>query len=147
MKYTLRIVEGREEEIIVYAHAESELTDRIKRLILESDRDECRIIGYTDEDIMEIAPSDVHCFFIEDKKLYASLDGKNVLVKKRLYEIEEMLGDNFIKINQSSLANPKKIERFSVSLGATLNVHFKNGRRDYVSRRQVKHVKERMGIK
>ena len=99
-----------------------------------------------DDNKIEIRPEDVYCFFIEGKKLFASLKRGDALIKKRLYEIEEMLGGDFIKINQSTVANMKLIDRFSVSIGATLTVHFKNGRRDYVSRRQMKAVKERLGI-
>ena len=69
------------------------------------------------------------------------------MIKMRLYEIEEKLGDDFVKINQSTVVNVKMIEKFSVSFGASLTVHLKTGRRDYVSRRQLKAVKERMGIK
>ena len=147
MKYTLYIDEGRDEEIIVYAHSENELTKRIEALINEQKLDTHPIIGYIGNDIIEISPEDVYCFYIEDKKLYASLDSGRALIRLRLYEIEEMLGDGFIKINQSSIANIGKIERFTVSIGAALTVHFKNGHRDYVSRRQVKAVKERLGIK
>ena len=147
MKYTLYIDKERDEEIIIYAHSENELTDAIKELISGQNLDTHPIIGYVGEDIIEIRPKDVHCFYIEDKRLYASLDGRNALIKMRLYEIEKMLGDSFIKINQSSIANIEKIERFSVSIGAALTVHFKNGQRDYVSRRPLRSVTERMGIK
>lgn len=147
MKYTLHIEEERDEEIIVYAHSKNELVKKLEALINEENLNTSPIIGYIGDDIVEVIPDEVHCFFIEDKRLYASLERHNVLIKRRLYEIEEMLGDDFIKINQSSLANLKHIERFSVSIGATLTVHFKNGHRDYVSRRQLKAVKERLGIK
>ena len=147
MKYTLYIDEGRDEEIIVYAHSENELTKRIEALINEQKLDTHPIIGYVGDDIIEIKPKDVYCFYIENKRLYASLDGYSALIKMRLYEIEKMLGDSFIKINQSSIANINKIDRFSVSMGAALTVHFKNGYRDYVSRRQLRAVKERLGIK
>jgi DNA-binding LytR/AlgR family response regulator len=147
MKYTLYIDEEREEEIIVYARSRNALTESIERLINEEKLNTSPIIGYIGDDIIEIDPSDVHCFFIEDKKLYASLKNSTVLIKRRLYEIEGEIGRDFIKINQSTLANVKHIERFSVSIGASLTVHFKNGRRDYVSRRQLKAVKERLGIK
>ena len=39
------------------------------------------------------------------------------------------------------------IDRFNASIGETLLVIFKSGYKDYVSRRQIKNVKERMGIK
>ena len=147
MKYTLHIDEGREEEIIIYAHSKTKLIESLERLINEEKLDTPPIIGYIGESIIEISPRDVHCFFIEGKRLYASLDRDNALIKRRLYEIENILDNDFIKINQSTIANVKKIERFSVSIGAALTVHFKNGKRDYVSRRQLKAVKERLGIK
>ena len=147
MKYTLFIDEGHDEEVIVYAHSKNELVERLEALINGQKLNTSPIIGYVGEDIVEVKPKDVHCFFIEDKRLYASTAGGKVLIKRRLYEIERELGEDFIRINQSSIANIKQIDRFSVSFGAALTVHFKNGYRDFVSRRQVKAVKERLGIK
>ena len=68
MKYTLYIDEGRDEEIIVYAHSENELTKRIEALINEQKLDTHPIIGYVGDDIIEIKPKDVYCFYIEDKR-------------------------------------------------------------------------------
>jgi DNA-binding LytR/AlgR family response regulator len=64
-----------------------------------------------------------------------------------MYTVEEQLGGRFVKINQSCTVNVDKIERFDVSIGGALRVTLKNGFRDHVSRRQLKAVKERMGIK
>lgn len=146
MKYTLHITDDRDEEIIIYARQKSALIDKIEKLVYVEGCGTTPLIGYLNNDIIEIKTENVFCFFIEDKKLYASLKNGDALIKKRLYEIEEILGDDFVKINQSTLANMKLIERFSVSIGAALTVHFKNGRKDYVSRRQMKLVKERLGI-
>lgn len=146
MKYTLHITDDRDEEIIIYAQQRSALIDKIEKLVYDEGCRKTPLIGYLNNDIIEINTEDVFCFFIEDKKLYASLKNGDALIKKRLYEIEEILSEDFVKINQSTLANMKLIDRFSVSIGATLTVHFKNGRKDYVSRRQMKHVKERLGI-
>jgi len=146
MKYTLHIDKEREEEIIIHAHQKSPLINEIERLISAEKVSTPPIVGYIGSDIIEIDPREVYCFFIEGKKLFASLKNGDALIKKRLYEIENRLGVDFIKINQSTVANMKLIDRFSVSIGASLTVHFKNGRKDYVSRRQMKAVKERLGI-
>ena len=103
MKYTLHISEEREEEIIVYAHSKTRLIEALESLINEEKLNTTPIIGYVGDDIIEIKPSEVHCFFIEDKKLYASLEKCNALIKSRLYEIEERLGGDFIKINVRKL--------------------------------------------
>ena len=146
MKYTLHITDEKSEEIIIYAKERSKLIDEIERLISAEKCNTPPLIGYINNDIIEINPEEVFCFYIEDKKLFASLKRGNALIKRRLYEVEEMLGDDFVKINQSTIANMKLIDHFSVSIGASLTVHFKNGRRDYVSRRQMKIIRERLGI-
>jgi len=71
---------------------------------------------------------------------------KTFRLNHRLYQLEERLGTRFLKINQSCLANIQQIQRFDASLAGALLVIFKNGYRDYVSRRQLKTVKERMGF-
>ncbi|MBQ7343432.1 MAG: LytTR family transcriptional regulator [Clostridia bacterium] len=146
MKYTLHIDPECDEEIIVRVREKNALTNAIEALISAEKVHTPPLIGYIGDDILEIRPEEVYCFFIENKRLFASLKKGDALIKRRLYEIEEMLGEDFIKINQSTIANLKLVDRFSVSIGATLSVHFKNGRRDYVSRRQMKAVKERLGI-
>ena len=64
----------------------------------------------------------------------------------RLYQLEELLPSDFLKINQSCLVNIEKIKRFDSSIGASLRVMLDDGDRDYVSRRQLKTVKERLGL-
>ena len=64
----------------------------------------------------------------------------------RLWQLEELLGEEFLKINQSCLANVSRIKRFRASFGGSLLVSFACGYEDYVSRRQLKQVKERMGM-
>ena len=58
-----------------------------------------------------------------------------------------MIDDTFIYINQGCLANINLIDRFDASIGGTLLIIFKSGYKDYVSRRQLKKIKERLGIK
>lgn len=146
MKYTLYVDPECEEEIIVRSHKRNELTDAIERLVNAEKTHTPPLVGYIGDDIITVDPREVFCFFIEDKRLFASMARGNVLIRRRLYELEEILNEGFIKINQSALANLKLIDRFSVSFGASLVVHFKNGRREYVSRRQMKAVKERLGL-
>ena len=146
MKYTLHIDPECDEEVIVRAREKNALTDAIEALISVEKVHTPPLIGYIGDDIFEIRPEEVYCFFIEDKKLFASTKKGDALVKRRLYEIEKYLSDEFIKINQSCIANVKKIKKFEASFGGALTVIFKNGYRDYVSRRQMKIVKERIGF-
>jgi DNA-binding LytR/AlgR family response regulator len=70
-----------------------------------------------------------------------------LLVKLRLYQLEERLDKCFIKINQSCIANVRQISKVEATFSGALSVVFKNGYRDYISRRNLKKVKERLGVK
>lgn len=144
MKFTLIIDKSREEEVVVYAKEKNDLANKIQELVT---RDNDDLIGYKGDELIRILSNDVYCFTIENGKLFAIMENERIQLKQRLYQIEEGVGQDFVKINQSSIANIKKIDRFKASLGGSLVVIFQNGYRDYVSRRQVKTVKERIGVK
>ncbi len=143
MKCKIVIDPSREEEIIVYAKKSSALTEAIERLARE---EESAWIGYGKESMVPLDPKEVFCFSVEENKVYAYLEKERLWMKCRLYQLEERLPAEFVKINQSCLANCKKIARFEVSISGALRVVFQNGHSDYVSRRQLKIVKERFGI-
>ncbi len=143
MRLKIFIDKTREEEIIIYAHEKTPLTDAIEQLVSEAGMD---IIGYGDKEAVKLDVSEICCFSVNDGKVFAhTLSGKYRL-KQRLFQLEEKLPDSFIKINQSCLANIRMIERFDASFSGSLLVRFKDGSSDYVSRRQMKSVKERFGM-
>ncbi len=143
MKLKIIIDENRDEEIIVYSHGKNRITQEIERLVSSSATE---IAGYRNSDVFIIDYSDIYCFVCESDKVYAVTEKEKYRIKSRLYKVEETLGKDFVKINQSCVANVKKIRRFEASPYGSLTVIFKNGYKDYVSRRQIKKVKERLGL-
>ncbi len=133
-----------EERVVVHAHEESELTRAILRLV---EGHTTHLVGYREGSIVPLTPAQIVCVVVEGDRVYAQCEGEKLQMKQRLYVLEELLGDGFVKINQSCLANMSRVERFEASVSGTLKVRFKNGYTDYVSRRQMKRVKERFGIK
>ena len=143
MKCTVTIDKSREEEVLIFAHEKNKLVCEIENLV---EANQVEIVGYFEKEIIILLPNEICCFIVENNKIYALTQDKKILLKQRLYELEEILDSGFIKVNQSCIANIKQIKRFDASISGSLVVIFKNGHRDYVSRRQLKHVKERMGI-
>ena len=143
MKFTLHIDPAREEECIVYAKEQRPMLSQIEHLVSESD---CRLLGRDGVDWVVLQPHEVCCFVTEDEKVCAVVGQKRLPVKKRLYQLLEELGGDFIRINQGCIANVRNIERFTPSIGGALQVVFVGGYRDYVSRRELKNLKERMGL-
>lgn len=143
MKCTVILDKTREEEIVIYAHQKNEMIFEIERMAQEKP---LQMTGFLNEEIVRLESQDIYCFTVEGGRLYAIGENEKYLIKARLYNIEEILDKSFIKINQSSIANVKKIQKFDASISGTLKVIFKNGYTDYVSRRNIKNVKERLGL-
>jgi DNA-binding LytR/AlgR family response regulator len=142
VKCTVIIDENREEEVVVYAHARTSQVEKIESLVKES----VPLMGYGDDAVVPLQSEELLCVFVEAGKVYAMTLNDKWQLKGRLYQVEELLPSSFVKINQSCLANIRKIQRFQSTIGGTLQVVFENGYVDYVSRRQLKTVKERMGL-
>lgn len=143
MKCTLIIDSTREEEVMIYAHQKTSLVDDIEALVNKNSLD---LIGYKDKTIIKLSQHDIFAFTVENNKIYAITKDERFQIKQRLYEMENILDDTFVKINQSCIVNIKKIDRFDASFGGSLMVTLKNNYRDYISRRQMKTVKERIGF-
>lgn len=131
------------ESVTVVAHERNQLIDEIERLISENNLE---LIGYKDNEAQKINLINVSCFISENNKTYA-LTEERLQIKLRLYQVEDMLDANFIRINQSCIANIRQIEKVEATFSGSISVIFKNGYRDYISRRNLKNVKERLGVK
>lgn len=134
--------EKRAEEIICYYHEENDIIRQIEKIL----SDEVSLTGYLDDEIIKLELDKIECFITYDNKTYAYVGNKQYVVKARLYQLEELLTDSFIKINKSCIANINRIKNFKATIGGSLMVVFKNNYQDYISRRELKNVKMRMGI-
>ena len=143
MKVRIVVDPTREEEVVVFTHERTPLVDEIERLVSDKPLE---LLGIHDDETVVLEYVKVTRFTVENGKTYAYTEGKCYRVKQRLYQIEEQAPDCFVRIHQSCLANLREIARFEASYSGTLRVVFKNGDVDYVSRRNVRQVKERLGV-
>ena len=143
MKFQLIIDKEKDEEVVATVHSRTALIDEIEALILRYTGTD-RIPGYTEDDIKMLAVSQIECITVLDGKTYA-IDSKNrrYRLRQRLYELEQQLPSSFIRINKSTLANEKQLERFAVTYSGAVDAIFKCGYREYVSRRCLSQIKRR----
>lgn len=142
MKCETVISAQEEERVIIYAHERRPFIEKIEALAASDGQGE--LFGYTDSECVRLERSEIECVSVIDGKVVAITQRGRFRLRERLYMLEESLGGGFVKINKSALANIDSIERFSASFGASLLVTFKCGYSDYISRRQIKNVKERL---
>ena len=145
MKFKLIIDKEKDEEIVATVHSRTALIDEIEALI---SRHTDRIPGYTEDDITLLTVSQIECITVLEGKTYA-IDSKNrrYRLKQRLYELEQQLSPSFIRINKSTLANEKALDRFRVTYAGSVDAVFKCGYTEYVSRRCFAQIKRRLESK
>lgn len=143
MKVTTIIDPACEEEVIIRVRCHSELSKKIERLV---SGETAELMGFQEDKAFVLDYVKVCRFTVENDKTYAHCAGETYWVKRRLYQVEQHAPSCFVKINQSCLANVRQIARFEAAFSGALRVVFKNGDVDYVSRRNMKQVKERFGL-
>ena len=143
MKFKFFIDKDRPEEVIVYAKEKTWLVEAIEQLVED---DSAQLTGYKESEVKTLKLSEIYCFTVEDNRLFALTKTEKWRLKSRLNQIEEKMSDSFIKINKSCIVSINKIEKFDAAISGALMVVLKNGYSDYVSRRNIKNLKERLGI-
>lgn len=143
MKITTILDPSRDEEIVIYAHERGEWVEEIERLV---SRNTLELVGFQGDAALILDYVKVCRFAVENGKVFAVVGKERYHIRQRLYQIEQQAPSQFIKINQSCLANLRQIARFEAAISGSLRVVFKNGDIDYVSRRNVRGVKERLGL-
>lgn len=140
----ITLQDGAEERATVYLTKNNPNRQRITAFFDELLEE---IFAYKNKEIFKLSHDEIFAVAIEKGKTFVIRESDKLEVKERLYVLEESLGASFIKINQSCLINISKIKKFDASISGAFVVILKNGFRDYVSRRQVSYVKERLGLK
>ncbi len=144
MIYKLTIDPRSEERIELVLHERGELADKIEELIGE--KKAAPLIGYYDLDAYRLAPEEIDGVISDGDDVFALVGEKKYRLRMRLYQIEELFGDEFIKINRGCIVRVSSIVKFESSLGGSLRAVLKNGFGDYISRRELKNVKRRFGL-
>jgi DNA-binding LytR/AlgR family response regulator len=124
------------------------LTDNISRAmsILESDESNDMIAVKKGSDIALLQLEEIFMFRVEDKQVKVYTENSDYLIKKALYQVEEVLGSDFIRISKTTIINLKKIERVAPSLKGMMFIELKNGLKDNISRKYLPDFKNALDL-
>jgi len=100
------------------------------------------ISGYSDGVLTKLGKDSIIRIYSKDKRVYAdTLDG-SYLIKSPLYQLENDLPKNFVRISNSEIVNSDKIIRMDLNLIGTIKIHLEGNMESFVSRRYVSRVKK-----
>ena len=124
-----------------------EITDEITRLS-EFIQNKEQVITGTDEyeRIVVIDEADIVSLHAENKWCRIYTDTANYSCRKRLYEIENMLSKDYMRVSKSIIVNLRKIQSVEAVFNGMLLLRMKNGSKEYVSRTYLPKMKEYLGI-
>lgn len=126
----------------------NELTDNVKKAIsvLESDDSNDMLAVKKGSDIALLELNEVFMFRVEDKQVKVYTENSEYLIKKPLYQVEETLDSDFVRISKATIVNLKKIERVAPSLKGMMFIQLKNGLKDNISRKYLPDFKQALDL-
>ena len=126
----------------------NELTDNVTKAIsiLESDESNEMLAVRKGSDIALLELSDVYMLRVEEKQVKVYVENSEYLIKKPLYQLEETLNSDFVRISKTTIVNLKKIERVAPSLKGMMFIELKNGLKDNISRKYLPDFKNALDL-
>ena len=144
MKLELNIDEKVKETLVVVSA--NKIDKEVQNLINYIEYSSEYLIGIVENKASIIDIDEIIRVYIENRKTFVATLKDTYVVKKKLYEVENMVTRNFIKISQSEIANIKFIKNLDFSNTGTIVIKYKNSDISYVSRRMIKEFKLKLGI-
>ena len=132
-----------EEAAVIQAVA---ITDEIRNAVdlLENN---CRSIPVIRENATIMCQTN-KIYYIEsvDKKTFIYTKEECFETKYRLYELEEILSNNFLRCSKAMICNIRKIKSVKSDFNGRMNAELLNGEQIVISRSYVKDLKKRLGL-
>lgn len=133
------------------------LTDNIQKamVLLENEETEVDEEGIGDNSILAVKKGqdivlldfeDIFMIRVEDKQTKVYTENKDYLVKKPLYQIEENLSSDFVRVSKATIVNLRKIKRVAPSLKGMMFIELKNGLKDNISRKYLSDFKNALDL-
>ena len=126
----------------------NELTENVTKAIsiLENDDSNDMLAVKRGSDIALLELSDIFMLRVEDKQVKVYTDNEEYIIKKPLYQLEENLNMDFVRISKTTIINLKKIERVAPSLRGMMFIQLKNGLKDNISRKYLPEFKQALDL-
>lgn len=134
-----------EDEVIIKCSELSEEVTRIQRVISEILAEKREMIFYKENKEYYLSINDILFFETEESLIYAHTLSEVYQVKYKLYELEEILPKNFVRVSKSTILNINHIYSITRNITSSSLVEFKDTHKKvYVSRSYYKVLKLRL---
>lgn len=133
----------REPYAVIHTNA---MTDEVQRAVEIFETKSSVIIAKEDEKIIVLNPEEIYMVRAENGEVIVYCEKKKYSAGKKLYELENMLGEGFMRISKSTIVSLKKIDSVEPSFNAMMYLVMKNGCKDYITRTYLADFKRYLGL-
>ena len=127
----------------------AQLTPQLQALAQRLESEERgRLLGWQGDQATVLDSASLTRFYAQDRGVFCQdTAGETYALRLRLYELEETLDPHqFVRISNSELVNLHQITALDLKLSGTIRLTLAGGAVCFVSRRNVKKLKEALGI-
>lgn len=147
MRVELKIDEKYTEPYVEIHTAKLTPTIQAAILLLQSENESHIITAQQENRTYMLDPKTIIVICTEGRELVLYDSAKQrYIVNKPLYELEEQLSKDFIRISKSSIINIKKIKHIEAAFNGTMKIELETGIKEVITRNYRKKFKERLGI-
>lgn len=145
MKIRIEIDENSiEDEVIIRCSKLSDHIQAVQRAVSEITAGRQKFVFYKGETEYYLSLDDVLFFETDEKTINVHTSDNVYLTKYKLYELEDVLPNNFMRISKSAILNVNSIYSLTRSISAC-TVQFSNSHKQvYVSRYYYKPLKAKL---
>lgn len=135
----------KKERIVIHA---KEITDDLQGIInfIDETLHKTILYGQLNDELYPLKDETIVRFYTENKAVYAEDKNRKYKINKRLYELEQILPGQFVRISQSEIINISFIKKLKQEINGLIKISFKNEEVTYSSRRYLKSIKEALQL-
>ncbi len=123
------------------------VTDEITRIVEMFSSNETPVTAFqNEEEIVVLKPGEIYMVRVEGGDTLIYGEKQKYRSRKRLYELAEILGRQFMQISKTTLINLSYIDSIEPGFSGTMLMKLKNGNKDYVSRKYLPEFKRYLGL-
>lgn len=123
----------------------NEITTEIEQLVSAIHASTKLLTGFEDDRIRIIRPEELYMIRVENEKVILYSKQTQYVSKKRLYELEQQLGSQFMRISKSALIHIQYLDYVEPTFYGMVAV-MKNGCKDHISRKYLPILKAYLGL-
>ena len=127
----------------------NEMTQEISELakeITQFGHSQGMIIGYQEDRMVVLKAEEITLIRVENEKVFVVAGKETYRVQKRMYELMEQLGKDFMQVSKSAGINLQFLESVEPSFNGVMLLRLKNGEKEYISRKYVPQLKKYLGL-